>query len=186
MASFVIKSKQKNHVVCVNDKDLGRIRDYATVYDETENLRIERARGRAKERGCTVRVELAKDYDRPLYSWHIVWKADKIDAVAVAIYTGFRSGTKYGRKTRQVKLHDFIMGDIPKCKAVRHRDGNPLNNRRENLVLYQVYHRDDIKNAPLKRKIAAVCRGCKEKNTCQKVATRKKLPMEKDGIKYEN
>lgn len=144
MAHFALKSRGEKYVVYIDDKDVERVENCA---------RTDAGSGR-------------NDFSRPLCVWRILWKDDKIDAVVASVPIGFR-------KTRQVKLYDLILGDTPKCKAVRFRDGNPLNNFKENLALYQAYKVEDIKNMPPKRSVSYRCLQCKNNDTCTKVITRK-------------
>lgn len=162
MATFFIYSRHEKHLVCVNDKDVGRVKDYANTDNEY-----------SRHRDKFGYLKLNKRHQE-YGAWHIVWKEGKIDAVAATIPIGFKSGTKYGRRTKQVKLHDFILGEYPRCKTVRHRDGNPLNNRRENLVLYQAYQLKDMESVPTYKRLK-MCLVCKDGNTCRKVVTRKKI-----------
>ena len=145
MACFTLKSMGEEHLVYVDDKDFSRV----------DNC----ARTNAGSGG--------NDYSRPLCVWRILWKGGKIEAVVANVPISFR-------KTRQVKLHDFIMGDVSKCKAIRHRDGNPLNNYRENLALYQAYKVENIKIVKRKTKSSEICQRCKNEDICQKVVIGKR------------
>lgn len=165
MAVFIIKSRKRGeYPVYVSDRDFERVMDYARFSGE----KVKDYRS-----GKDVRDEYGyprhvADYSRPPGLWHVVWKNGKIDAVATNVNIGLR-------RTKQMKLHEYIMGEIPRCKGVRHRDGDPLNNVRENLMLYQVYRTEDITHAKKGGKRADVCVGCKDENTCRKVATRKRI-----------
>jgi len=133
-----------------------------------------------------IRID-EKDFERvSQINWHVVRnKYGRIMYIAATLGGGRREyigRNAYGKnvysrsavKSHQVKLHDYIMGDIPKCKAVRHRDGDPLNNTRKNLALYQAYHTEEINAAP-KRKRLDLCDRCKDKNVCRRVATHKRV-----------
>lgn len=119
-----------------------------------------------------------RDYGRMFeYSptWYPVRKNGKIIAIVTTVYVQSQPGSSRGFKTRQVKLAEFILGDIPKCKGIHFRDGDPLNNRRENLVLYQAYHTERIKNALSKRKRTSICQKCRASYRCREVAIRRKV-----------
>lgn len=163
MAVFTIQTKRGAHLVYISDKDAGRVTGFARFSDAK---RVRDHRGRISPRDKDGYL-LPVDYSQPLGSWHVVWKAGKIDTVATT--------TKYGRRTRQVKLHDYILGEIPKCKAVRHRDGDPLNNTRENLALYQAYVTEKLDSVKKSENKLTICVGCKDENICRRVATRKKF-----------
>lgn len=139
------------------------------------------------KRGTTfIRID-EKDLERvqPI-AWHVV--RDTIGRVlyVAATFGGGRRQyigrndcgknvySKSAVKSHQVKLHDYIMGDIPKCKAVRHRDGDPLNNTRKNLALYQAYHTEKLDCVKKSEAKLNICIGCTNENTCRRVATRKK------------
>jgi hypothetical protein len=176
MASIFVTSKQGSRAVCVSDRDLGRVRDYAYFSGE------KRAKDyQSVKRDKDGRPLFEADYSRPLGSWHIVWKNGKIDSVATNIIIGQRPGTRGGCKKRQIKLHEFIVGEIPHCKDIKFKDGNPLNNTRENLVVYQLYKLEDLDYAKKSGKRADICIGCKDDNTCRKVPTRKRILSDTAG-----
>lgn len=124
-----------------------------------------------------VKVD-SRDLSRTLdYSptWSLVWKNGTIAAVVSNVIVGFYRGTNRGYKTRRVKLHDFIKGDIPNCKIVKHRDGDPLNNTRDNLSVCQMYVTDEIRRATrTRKKKLKICLGCIDEYTCDKVAVKRK------------
>lgn len=171
MAVFVIMTKQGEHHVYVSDRDVKRVTNYARFGDEKTY------RSAKDERDADGYPKRIIDYSRPLGAWHIVWKKNKIVAVATNVYVGPRLGTKLGRRIKQVKLHEFIMGEIPHCKGVRHRDGDPLNNTRENLALYQLYYTENFNSVKKSEAKADICDGCKNENTCRKVPTRKRISI---------
>jgi len=181
MAVFIVKSKRGEHHIYVNDKDAERVKNYARFSGEKRVKDYKSAKDLRDKNGYPLHVV---DYSGPLYSWHIVWKNDKIDAVATDARIS-APGTKCGYRTKQVKLHEYIMGEIPHCKGVRHRDGNPLNNRRENLVLYQVYDTEKLDYTTKGKKRVDICVGCKDDATCRKVPTRKKI-LKTEVKKYAN
>jgi len=118
--------------------------------------------------------DLARVLEYAFRPWRVMWQKGRIAAVVTTINTGHRFGTKYGYKTKQIKLHEYVIGELPRCKGVRHKDGDPLNNTRENLAIYQAYHTEDI-NAKSTRKRSDICIRCCDAKTCGKVATRKRV-----------
>lgn len=138
-----------------------------------------------------IRVD-EKDLERvqPI-AWHVVRNTvGRVLYVAATLGGGRRQylgRNDYGKnvysrsavKSHQIKLHEFIMGDIPKCKAIRHRDGDPLNNTRKNLALYQAYHTEKLDCVKKSEVKLNVCIGCINENICRRVATRKKIFKDK-------
>jgi hypothetical protein len=178
---FMVKTKRGEYSVYVSDRDAERVKNYAYFSGEERVKDYRSAKDPRDKNGYPLRVV---DYSGPLYSWHIVWKAGKIDAVATDVRIS-APGTKCGYRTKQVKLHEYIMGEVPHCKGIRHRDGNPLNNRRENLVLYQAYRTEKLDYATKGGKRTDICIGCKDDATCQKVPTCKKI-LKTEVKRYEN
>lgn len=171
MAVFVVKTKHGDHLVYVSDKDAERVTRYAYFSGEKRAKDYRSAKDKRDRAGYPLHTA---DYSAPLYSWHIVWKNNKIDVVATNIRIN-APGMKRGYKTKQVKLHEFIMGEIPHCKGIKFKDGNPLNCTRENLSLYQKYETEKLDYETKSRKRTDICVGCKDDNTCRKVPTRKRI-----------
>lgn len=166
---FRIKSRRNVYFVQVSDKDAERVSSYARFNGEK---RVKECRSDKRDRdGHLVRTV---DYAAPLGSWHIVWQKEKITAVATSVNIGSRLGTKFRHRTKQVKLHEYVVGEIPHCKEIRFRDGDPLNNTRENLALYQAYVTEKLDYATKGRAKTDICIGCINDKTCRRVPTRKK------------
>lgn len=174
MAVFMVKSKRGDHPIFVSDKDAARVKNYAYFSGEKRATDYRSTKDKRDKNGYPFHVV---DYAAPLYSWHVVWKNDKISAVATDIRIS-APGTKQGYRTKQVKLHEYIVGELPHCKAIRHKDGNPLNNRRENLTLFQVYYTEKLDYMKKGNKRADICIGCINENICRKVPTRKRIIIE--------
>lgn len=171
MAVFMIKSNRGDHAVYVSEKDAERVTNYARFYTEK---RVKDYKGRDLRDDNGYPLEEV-DYSGPVGAWHIIWKKGKISAVTTNVFIGPRFGTKRERRTKQVKLHEFIIGDIPNCKGIRFRDENPLNNRRENLVIYQVYETEVFNYETKSGKRTNICVGCVDVKTCRRVPTRKRI-----------
>lgn len=126
------------------------------------------------------------DYQASHAPWRVEFDEDgkpKVPVMTVAVAS--HPGRKRGYKTHQIRLDEFILGGVSKCQAIRHKDGDPLNNKRDNLVVYQTYETSDIYEAK-GRKRANLCIRCRDVGTCRKVPVGpnlKKLIKEKS---YEN
>jgi hypothetical protein len=84
---------------------------------------------------------LIDDEDGPRvkeYEWYL---SPARGETAPFIYTRVWGGK---HKTKQLKLQRFIMQDIPDQADIGHKDGNFLNNKKENLFIYKTYRKQMV------------------------------------------